>query len=639
MDCFNRRALRLPLVRLLKHCGHTGPHGRTLLTSHKTDYRSDIDGLRAIAVLLVIAFHAFPAVMPGGFIGVDVFFVISGYLITGIISRELHSGNFSPISFYARRVRRIFPALIVVLAAVMAFGWLTLLPGAFAQLGLQAFAGALFFPNILFLNQSGYFDQAAHGKPLLHLWSLGVEEQFYVVWPWLLLCIRDRPRGQIAVVATLAAASLIYSIWITSHDPVTAFYSPMSRLWELGVGGLLSFLPRATRFGNLPSMIGIAVIAASAVLIDSKTPFPGVAALGPVAGAMMVVTSRSDALSWKPLVAIGRVSYPLYLLHWPLLKFAATSGLTSRTQITGVVAVGFILAFMTARWVERPIRFGDFRRVGAGASAASMLLVAAMSLVIWRSGGALWRYPSEIRPVLETMNFNPRAEARMDCWLDRNATFDAYAASCNAGTTVVWGDSHAGRLYTGLRKDTGGIAQFARDSCMPIVGDAFLYPVCAESNAQILKEIERMRPRRVILFAVWIQYKPDFAALEVTLRRLKAVTDDVILLGPAPSFSPDLPEQAYRDWVSRGALPERLVPIAQNYREMDAALLSAAKGAGATFVSLYEALCNQEGCLTHTQTGKSDLLSWDYGHLTTNGARFVADLVGLNGKSGKTEQP
>lgn len=620
---------------MLEHFGNAGSRGGDALTSPETDYRTDIDGLRAIAVLLVVAFHAFP----GGFIGVDVFFVISGYLITGIIWRELRSGNFSPFSFYARRIRRIFPALIVVLTAVMALGWFTLLPNPLAQLGLQSFAGGLFFPNILFLNQSGYFDQAAETKPLLHLWSLGVEEQFYLVWPWLLLCLRHRPRGQIVAVAILVAASLTYSIWITGSNPVKAFYSPISRLWELGAGGLLSFLPRKTRFGNFLSMIGIVVIAASAVLIDSKTPFPGVAALGPAIGSMMVMISRSDALSWKPLVAIGRISYPLYLWHWPLLKFAAAAGLTSPTQTMGVVAVSFILSFMTAEWVEHPIRFGGLRRVGVGASAASMLLLVTLSLVIWRSGGALWRYPSEIRPVLETMNYNPRDDARMDCWLDNKAGFDAYAASCKIGKTVVWGDSHAGRLYTGLRRDGGGISQFARDSCMPIVGDASLSPVCAASNVQALKEIERTRPRRVIMFAVWMQYKPDFAALEATLRRLKAAADDVILLGPSPSFSPNLPEQAYQDWLSRGALPERLIPLTQNYREMDEALLWAARGAGATFVSLHDAMCNQEGCLTHTPTGKSDLVSWDYGHLTTNGARFVADLVGLNGKDDKAEQP
>lgn len=338
-------------------------------------------------------------------------------------------------------------------------------------------------------------------------------------------------------------------------------------------------------------------------------------------------------------MAIGRISYPLYLWHWPLLKFAAAAGLTSPTQTMGVVAVSFILSFMTAEWVEHPIRFGGLRRVGVGASAASMLLLVTLSLVIWRSGGALWRYPSEIRPVLETMNYNPRDDARMDCWLDNKAGFDAYAASCKIGKTVVWGDSHAGRLYTGLRRDGGGISQFARDSCMPIVGDASLSPVCAASNVQALKEIERTRPRRVIMFAVWMQYKPDFAALEATLRRLKAAADDVILLGPSPSFSPNLPEQAYQDWLSRGALPERLIPLTQNYREMDEALLWAARGAGATFVSLHDAMCNQEGCLTHTPTGKSDLVSWDYGHLTTNGARFVADLVGLNGKDDKAEQP
>jgi peptidoglycan/LPS O-acetylase OafA/YrhL len=408
--------------------------------SQKTEYRSDIDGLRAVAVLMVVAFHAFPTTTPGGFVGVDVFFVISGYLITGIISRELRSGDFSLISVYAHRIRRIFPALIFVLAAVISLGWLTLLPKLLTQLGLQSFAGALFFPKILFLNQSGYFDQASETKPLLHLWSLGVEEQFYVVWPWLLICVRRRPKLQIVLVTILTAASLAYSIWITGHDPVTAFYSPFSRFWELGVGGLLSFLPRAARFGNLLSMTGIVIVAASAALIDKKTSFPGAAALGPVIGAAVVVTSRSDALGWKPLVTIGRISYALYLWHWPLLTFAASAHLTSPTQTVGVVAVSFILAFLTTKLIERPIRFGSLRRVGVIASSVSMLLIAAISLLIWHTADGLWRYPSEIRPVLKTMLYDPRDDARMDCWLDSKTSFDAYVASCKTGNTVVWGD-------------------------------------------------------------------------------------------------------------------------------------------------------------------------------------------------------
>lgn len=600
------------------------------MTNHESEYRTEIDGLRAVAVLLVLMYHAFPIVVPGGFIGVDVFFVISGYLITGIIWRELRRGDFSPVSFYARRVRRIFPALVVVLITVTALGWLTLLPNPLAQLSLQSFAGALFFPNILFWSQAGYFDQVAETKPLLHLWSLGVEEQFYLVWPWLLLLIWHRPKAKIIAIAVLAATSLTYSIWTTRYDPVTAFYSPFSRFWELGVGGLLSFLPRATRLGNLPSMIGIVVIGASAGLINSKTPFPGAAAFGPVVGAALVVSSRSDALSWKPLVSIGRLSYPLYLWHWPLLKFAAAAGLESPTQTAGVLAVSLILAFMTVELVERPIRNGNLRPVGVAASMATMLLVAAFSLLTWSGGGATWRYPSEVRPVLELMNYNPRDDARMDCWQDSKAGFDAYGNLCKIGTTVVWGDSHAARLYTGLQKDHEAIAQFARDSCMPIVGDASLDPTCAASNDQILKEIERARPKRVILFAAWTQYKPDLAALGATLRRLRAVSNDVILLGPMPSFSPNLPEQAYHEWQLRGALPDRLAPAARDYRGMDASLLSVAKEAGAAFVSVHQVLCNQAGCLVHTPVGKSDLITWDYGHLTTDGARFVADLTSLN---------
>ena len=213
---------------------------RLILSSAPTKYRPDIDGLRAIAVMLVVLFHAFPEAMPGGFIGVDIFFVISGFLITGIIVRELDQKRFSLLAFYNRRIRRIFPALIVVLCVTMVLGWLWMLPAAYAQLSSDVFASAAFLANIALLLQSGYFDIESAKKPLLHLWSLGIEEQFYLLWPLMLMLVARLRLNMLAAVAVVGAASFVLNVALIGSDPVATFYLPFTRAWELLAGAALA---------------------------------------------------------------------------------------------------------------------------------------------------------------------------------------------------------------------------------------------------------------------------------------------------------------------------------------------------------------------------------------------------------------
>ena len=280
--------------------------------------------------MLVLNFHAFPDAMPGGFIGVDVFFVISGFLITGIIARELELGRFSLIGFYNRRIRRIFPALIVVLGATLMLGWFWMLPLAFAQLGSDAFASAAFLANIALLLQSGYFDVESVKKPLLHLWSLGIEEQFYLFWP-LLLMLAARLRFSIfAVAAILGIGSFLLNVALIGSDPVATFYLPFTRAFELLAGAVLACgwlkIDKAGAAGNWRASIGVALIALAAVLLDSHRAFPGWWALLPVAGTALLLSAPGAwvnrvVLASPPLVWIGLISYPLYLWHWPLLVF------------------------------------------------------------------------------------------------------------------------------------------------------------------------------------------------------------------------------------------------------------------------------------------------------------------------------
>src|SRR3984885_614381 len=345
-------------------------------------YRPDTEGLPALAVGLVVAYHAFPKFLGGGFIGVDVFFVISGYLITQIILAGLQAHTFSLATFYQRRVRRIVPALLVVLAACALFGWFTLFSGELQVLGKSISWCASFLANIFFAaGGSGYFDPSAVSVPLLHLWSLGVEEQFYFGWP-VLLMVAVRHGLTMRVLIVVTAISLAISIWGIWHAPLQYFYLPASRAWELAVGGMLAaWQPAVARTAGahrsvsrhlqdnaapLCSLAGTALIAVVAVFFDADTVPPALASVVSTAGAALLIRAGPLApvnrhfLSTRPMRFVGRISYPLYLWHWPLFSFAQIIlGHAPPPAVTaGAIGVAVAAAYATNRWVEKPLRYG-----------------------------------------------------------------------------------------------------------------------------------------------------------------------------------------------------------------------------------------------------------------------------------------
>lgn len=343
------------------------PSVQTHLTHPK--YRADIDGLRAIAVLSVIGFHAFPFWVHGGFIGVDIFFVISGFLISTIIFDSLERNSFSFIEFYIRRIKRIFTALLLVLTASFVFGWFVLVPDEYEQLGKHIAGGAGFVSNFILWNESGYFDNSAATKPLLHLWSLGIEEQFYIVWPLLLAFVWKRKWSFVAITATVAAISFIFNIYTINKYPTAAFYLPGSRFWELMIGGLLAYInlhkPHLNkRHKNAQSILGFFLLALALVLLNNERAFPGWWALLPTLGAFLLISAGSQAwlnrhvLSNKLLVWVGLISYPLYLWHWPLSSFAriVEGELPSYEIRIAAVIISIALAWLTYRLIEKPIR-------------------------------------------------------------------------------------------------------------------------------------------------------------------------------------------------------------------------------------------------------------------------------------------
>ncbi|WP_426177116.1 acyltransferase family protein [Massilia sp. TWR1-2-2] len=360
-------------------------------------YRADIDGLRAVAVLLVMLFHAFPTVVQGGFIGVDIFFVISGYLISGIIYDKLDRGNFNFADFYARRICRIFPALLVVMAACLAFGWFAMLASEYKMLGRHLASGAGFIANLTLWQESGYFDSAADTKPLLHLWSLGIEEQFYVLWPLALWAAHRLKAPLLALCLVLAGASFALNVALVDGNPVAAFYSPGTRFWELLAGSVVAYGGTQSgrsawggrtpgRANNLMAVGGLILIAAAVALITPARALPGWWALLPVLGTCMLLAAGTGAwfnrtvLAAAPLVWVGLISYPLYLWHWPLLVFARLAeynGAPPWPIRLAALALSVMLAWLTFSVVEKQLRFGRARNAKVAVLCLLMLGVGA----------------------------------------------------------------------------------------------------------------------------------------------------------------------------------------------------------------------------------------------------------------------
>jgi peptidoglycan/LPS O-acetylase OafA/YrhL len=465
-------------------------------------HRPDIDGLRAIAVLPVILYHAGFS-CPGGFVGVDVFFVISGYLITRIVERDLQQRRFSLMNFYQRRIRRIFPALFAMLAVSTGVAVVLLLPSELVSFGKSLIAAAAFSSNVFFYRHSGYFDASALLQPLLHTWTLSVEEQFYIFWPLLLALLgwRFLARWKLPLLALILFGSLLLSAYWVAHSPNAAFYLLPSRAWELALGAILSLAP-VTRFtSRLPpraagfcSLLGLAMLMASVAAYSGLVPFPGFAALLPCVGAALVIAVGREGLlstrilSFPPLVLAGLISYSLYLWHWPILVLAhivANRELVA-SERAGLVALTCVVAWLSWRFVERPFRnprFGGSSRLWVSAGLATSALFLVIGTLLLRSGGFPGRSPQVARWVAAQQR---EAELfdRSPCVVTTNSLPAAgqcllgAAASAPSTSVVLWGDSHAAQfaqVLDGIGRNLGiTIRQLTKAGCPPTLGVAFL---------------------------------------------------------------------------------------------------------------------------------------------------------------------
>jgi peptidoglycan/LPS O-acetylase OafA/YrhL len=473
--------------------------------SSPTNYRPDIDGLRALAILLVVIFHAYPRFLRGGFIGVDIFFVISGYLITSIILKGINRGNFSLLDFYGRRIKRIFPALLAVLLFCLLSGWFILLADEYRQLGRHIAAGAVYISNIVLADEAGYFDTSAELKILLHLWSLSIEEQFYMLFPFLIIL---SVKCRIPTILTISASLLLsFSLNISqiNQDQNSVFFYPHTRSWELLIGSVTAYINlyarshfddtaqtffrqtsqhKETNLANILSWLGLTLIIIAWIFFNTKEiKFPGAWAIMPSIGAACLILAGNKAwfnrhiLSSKPAIFIGLISYPLYLWHWPLLSYLQIIEMekpSSSLRFFALVLSGF-LAWGTYHFIEKNFRYRTHWIVPAGLL-SSLFLVGAIGFQIYKQQG----YPDRIP------NYSnwQAGEIGITAWQKNNLitqhvclkkygdyVFCLQQNDRQPATAMLIGDSHANHLYPSLLDKpvtTGGnLFNFGVSSCLP----------------------------------------------------------------------------------------------------------------------------------------------------------------------------
>ena len=636
----------------------------TAATHPGTDYRPDIDGLRAIAVLIVIGFHAEIGLLRGGFTGVDVFFVISGYLISGIVFRSLRKGTFSFREFYVRRINRIVPSLAVVLAASLVAGWVISMPTEYRLLGKHTFGGSAFASNIILWREAGYFD-SPH-KPFLHLWSLAVEEQFYLVWPPLALVAWRRKWNLLVTIGAVVSASFAVSVWMLHRSlTVEAFYFPGTRLWQIGAGALLSQVesrvtsPRSsggygfTKLRQAGGLAGIVLLAATLALVDHETPWPGFLALLPVAGTLLLIGTGPDTwvgrklLANRLLVGIGLISYPLYLWHWPLIVFArlVNEGPVGPVAMTLIVALSILLAWLTYKFVEVPIRFGARKGRSAALLLPALVTIGCVGLVV-QSGLIRPRLFAAASALDEAIN--DREGPKVPEGLDRDGRPSiASIPGAPDSSVLLTGDSHMAQYWPRFlhlaRTSTSRLPTvllLRYGSCVPMPGverrgnESALKSArteCARFHRGAMEVADDPRVKSVVFGASWPSYLRNqvtylegerlpltvdgpetdraFAMLAQEFRRLSDSGKRVYVVLDNPVDSAFDPASMLRSRLPgfRATEPLTSVPrsrVVERSRVVNARLMEAARIGGATVIDPVDFLCGPTACPTVSNQGK-----------------------------------
>lgn len=650
----------------------TPPSSR--VTAH-LEYRPDIDGMRALAILAVVIYHAFPKLLTGGFIGVDIFFVISGYLISGIIFKSVATNTFSFYDFYNRRVRRIFPALLLVLSATFIAGWFILMGDDYKRLSIHTIAGIVFIQNINLYSESGYFDVGTETKPLMHLWSLGVEEQFYLLFPIAIIALW-RFKFSIAKALILAGTiSFLLGVYFIKKTPTAVFFLPQYRIWELLCGSGIAYISifRINYFAFLHSALvrnwlsfsGLAITIFSISVIDQNKLFPGWWALLPVTGSVLLISAGPEAwinkqiLASKPMVFIGLISYPLYLWHWPIFSFAhiVLPGPQSVALKIGLLIVSSGLAWGTFNFLEKRLRNNLPPTKAFYILTCTSFIYIGFCVVTWQQNGfparqkdkqVFAQYFANGRPDWHYFKEEKIPERfRMDCdWYNMPAYFDGNATnvpvpaigencykSVAKQKVLFWGDSHSQQYIFGVTqvipKDVG-ILSVASSACIPNLPefDTSTAEYCKKSNEFAIKTIKDQQPNVVIIGQIIghdvLNNLPKIA------EALKGFgVKNVIVMGPVPRWETRLYEIILRKyWVlTPRFIKDDLVKDVFDSEQSLKAKYGSDEG-GFHYLSMIDLLCNEDGCRTYIgDDRKTGMTSFDNSHLTPAASVYTAETA------------
>lgn len=612
-------------------------------------YRADINGLRGVAVILVVLYHIGIRTVRGGFIGVDVFFVISGFLISAIILSEVEAGRFSLGRFYERRIRRIGPALFFMICGTAVLAYFYLLPSEMKNYAKSLLSAAFSSANIFFWSKSGYFDTSAETQPLLHTWSLAVEEQFYVVFPLLVMAIHKwAPKRLKVSIVLLTLASLVVGSIQAFVNPAAAFFLPFGRAWELLLGTLL-FLKvfpemeqRWTR--EIAAASGLALILAAGLFYSSKTPFPGVSALLPCVGTALIIAAGTRSttmvgrfMSTKLMVGLGLISYSLYLWHWPILVFQRLgtlliNGASAHLTQAAIFAASVAVAYLSWRFIEEPFRRNNPpipRRRLFAATGAGIVAVSALAFLILQTGGFPKRYSNEAARVAQYLDYNAQGATRQGkCFITSGNTasdFDpsvCLAQRSDERNVLLIGDSHAAQLWWGLSNTYKGVnfMQATASGCLPTLEQApRSNPNCVSLMNRVYSDfLPTHKVDQVLIAGRWI--KSDLDRLRTTLTWMKDRNINVVLFGPMVQYDSSFPRLLARsiqlkdpDFPDQHRLAE--------FERLDDDMGKMSAELDVSYVSFFKILCTSKHCVGYAEQTP---LQSDNSHFTREGSMLFA---------------
>ncbi len=611
-------------------------------------YRKEIDGLRAIAVLSVILFHAKFEFFRGGFVGVDIFFVISGYLITSIIIDEMDKGSFSLINFYERRARRILPPLFFMMLCMLPISWLWMTPQDLEDFSKNLMGVTLFMSNVLFYLERGYFDTASELNPLLHTWSLAVEEQYYILFPlFFMVGYKAGKKWILFFLSMLAFISVFLAQWGSNTHPTFTFYLLPTRAFEILIGSLTSFYMHHKKksYSNAyVGFVGFMLVLYSIFMFDKHTPYPSLYTLIPTIGtALILVFSNNNnsvgkLLGIHPLVGIGLISYSAYLWHQPMFAFLNMRGVDEENSVLlgWIVILSIFLGYLSWRYIEKPFRNINTinrKRVFICGFMGSLFFML-MGLLGYMNEGFESRLTGQDKAIAESMKYDyPQSFRMYRCFMGEENTYLDFKKECFGEHTseayLIWGDSHAAASYQGLRSVHRDVIQLTASLCAPCVETIFSErPHCLEINEFVKNKIKELKPKKIFLQSSWGMYEKEnvigFLYKTIDFIKRESPQTKIAIIGSVPLWKPSLPLILMRKKLGLDQVRYLDLSSYEELVKIDSKLIDLAKEKEIQYISVLDQLCVNGKCLAVTQyKGTFFPTTVDGGHLTEAGSVYL----------------